>query len=279
MNYFKFECPKCQARIEAGDDSIGLEINCPHCDGIVNIPPPTSVAETPKAPESRPAARAESEKAPANESPEIKEPQILGLTTEIKVELVRAVRELIGDGSHWVPGLDAAGKHVMGAEIESGTIIPLKVGTAGVTHFSIVGAFLHIMAKRNVMLTAAGRSRFLNVEIPEAAARAVAAASGLKTLGGKSVDPMGLSHRECMGLLDELVASYSQMFQNRLAAENLQGKSKDHLVELVNNPERIVDPRELAEAVLASIRALEDRVQAAEAKIDVLKRGLGERQA
>ena len=194
--------------------------------------------------------------------------------------LVAAVREIIGDGARWVLGRDGAGKQMICAKLDGSYFVPLAPGSKEATHYSIIGAFLHVMAERKVMVTADGRSRMLSQEIPDAAAQAKGeggSTGGMRLPGQKAPDPLTLNHAECLVLLDALEANYSQMLDIRVAAAKTKSTAKSSLGPLTDLLSKTDDPleiKDLSVAVLKTAQGLDDRVQIAEAQIADLVRQL-----
>lgn len=46
----KFECPKCKKQLEAENDHVGMELECPQCHGEVKVPKPTLKASNDASP-------------------------------------------------------------------------------------------------------------------------------------------------------------------------------------------------------------------------------------
>ncbi|GEM_PF-4729595 len=308
MSAFKFNCPSCDVRMAAETEHIGLEIDCPHCSSKIKVPAPVAVekevkkpAETPEKPKPSPApaksapakpaapAVAEVEEAPDTADPPPsdfalappEEEQVASLSTEFKIKLTEEVREIIGDGERWVKGRDEAGKQVICARMEGGKVVPLPPGDASATHYSVIGAFLQVMAKRNVMVTADGRSRMLSTEIPDAAdkAKGLGETGGQRRPGQKATDPLTLDHAECLKLLDALVKLYNDMLDVRIAAAKpKEGKSSlgplvDLLTQKDDNGEKV--PYELTDlglTLLKTFQGAEERIQLLEAQVDNLVR-------
>ena len=312
MSAFKFNCPSCDARMAAEAEHIGMEIECPHCSNKIKVPAPVAVEKEPEKEPEKPAKKEEKPKpdsapakppakpaAPAGapetpEAPDTDDPppsdfalappeeeQIASLSTEFKIKLTEEVREIIGDGERWVKGRDDAGKQVICARMEGGKPAPLPPGDASATHFSVIGAFLRVMAEHNVMVTADGRSRMLSTEIPDAAdiAKGIGGTGGQRRPGQKATDPLTLDHEECLKLLDGLVKMYNDMLDVRIAAAKpKEGKSSlgplvDLLTQKDENGEKIpFDASELGLTLLKTLQATEERLQVVEAQADALTR-------
>lgn len=263
--------------MEAGSEHVGMEIDCPHCSAKVTIPAPA------EAPAPEPAAAAQPAK-PAGKPAAMAEPpieeQVASLSTEFKIGLVQAVREILEDGTRWVMGRDGAGKQMICAKLDGAYFVPLSPGAKDATHFSIIGAFLHVMVKRKVMVTADGRSRMLSNEIPDAAAKAIGiggSTGGMRLPGQKGPDPLTLDHAQCLALLDAMEEKYEQMLDIRVAAAKTKGKSKTSLgpmTELLSKTDDTLETKDLGVAVMKTAQGLEERLQIAEAHIADLIRQL-----
>ena len=306
MSAFKFNCPSCDARMAAETEHIGMEIDCPHCSKKIKVPAPVAVekepekpaaaeekpkpAPAPAKPAAKPAAAAPAEdEVPDTDDPPpsdfglapLEEEQVASLSTEFKIKLTEEVREIIGDGSRWVKGRDEAGKQVICARMEGGSAVPLPPGDASATHFSVIGAFLHVMAVRHVMVTADGRSRMLSTEIPDAAdaAKGIGGTGGQRRPGQKATDPLTLDHDECLKLLDALLKMYNDLLDVRIAAAKpKEGKSSlgplvDLLTQKDENGEKIpYEAADLGLTVLKTLQGAEERIQMLEAQVDGMVR-------
>lgn len=279
MSAFKFNCPSCDARMEAGSEHVGMEIDCPHCSAKVTIPAPAPESAAAASPQPvKPAGRPGAKPA-AMPEPHIEE-QVASLSTEFKIGLVQAVREIIGDGTRWVMGRDGAGKQMICAKLDGAYFVPLPPGSKEATHYSIIGAFLHVMVQRKVMVTADGRSRMLSEEIPDAATKALGSSQstgGMRLPGQKGPDPLTLDHAQCLVLLDAMETKYEQMLDIRVAAAKTKGKSKTSLgplTELLSKSEDPLEIKDLAVAIMKTSQGLEERLQITEAHIADLIRQL-----
>ncbi len=142
------------------------------------------------------------------------------LTTEVKVGLIRQARGHIDDESKWIHGRSGpGGKVVLAAQKSGDTVIPKPPGSPDATHYSIVGSILVAMDEINVKSTASGRSELLHQEL-ENATRRVLKKEGIE----EKVDPMGLSHKDCLAVLDELQKGYRRTLGDDDFADLLAGK-------------------------------------------------------
>lgn len=306
MSAFKFNCPSCDAKMAAETEHIGMEIDCPHCSGKIKVPAPVVVEKEPAAekketpgPERQPEKHAAKAKPEPQETPEalpdtddpppsnfglepIAEEQVASLSTEFKMKLVAEVREIVSDESRWVKGRDAAGKQVICAKLDGGAVVPLPPDSDQATHYSVIGAFLHVMSERHVMVTADGRSRMLSAEIPEAADRAkgIGGKGAQRPPGHKATDPLTLEHGECVRLLDELDRMYNEMLDIRIAAAKPKEGGKSSLGPLIDlltkkddDGEKVpYETADLGLTLLKTLESAEERLQIAEGQIDALTR-------
>lgn len=44
---FQFACPACGKKVQANETMAGTKVKCPHCAGIIQVPPTTQVTEKP----------------------------------------------------------------------------------------------------------------------------------------------------------------------------------------------------------------------------------------
>jgi len=231
--------------MEVGDDHVGLELDCPHCSKEVKI-------ERPKEPVAEKAPEVTSP-APEEKPTEDEETLVSFLTTELKQGFIAEVRKMISDEATWLPGRSAAGKLQMAAlgSKDSPEVVTPEEGKA--TLYSIIGAFLKAMADKNVMVTADGRSRFLGEEIPVAAGK-------VKDRRGPKVDPMTLSHAECIQTLDGLDGTMSGFLEMREEAEKPKGKGTDPISQLMNL-EGEIEPRQMINILVPILRDMQKRLK------------------
>lgn len=239
----------------------------PKPEEAADDPPP----EDPKPEESKteetPAESSEPAPSPDSDSeedspkkPEVKE-LIGNLTTEVKVSVVKQARTHIDDESKWIHGRSGpGGKVVLAAKKSGDTIVPLKPGSPDATHYSIVGSLLVAMDEINVKSTAAGRSEFLHYEIESATRKVTGQGPDAK------VDPMNLGHKECLGVLEEMLKVYRQTlgdddFADLLAGKTTNGESETTgLNELMRKPDDDLLIRDVIKVLNDEIRALKRRL-------------------
>lgn len=257
MSFFKFECPHCHSRMEVSDDHLGMEIDCPHCSKHVKIEHPKEDAVKEEADdkkvEEQPKDEVANKEGASEESQEPEDTQISYLTTELKIEFLKEVSAMISDQSKWLPGRNAAGKLQMAAKgtSDNPTVVAPESGEAEI--YSIIGAFIKVMADRKVLMTASGRSRLLSEEIPTAAGK-------VKKGDSPKTDPMTLDHSECLQTLDVMTKTYGGMIEQREEATKPKAGESDALKKLMNLDGEI-DPREIIHGIVPVVRDLQDRVK------------------
>jgi hypothetical protein len=218
-----------------------------------------TVAEPPPPPPA-PAAEDEDEK---------KKPapiELIGnLTTEVKVGLVKQARSHIDDESKWIHGRSGPGGKVVLAAMKSGdTVIPKPPGNSEATHYSIVGSLLVAMDEVNVKSTASGRSELLHQELENAARRV------LKKDIEEKVDPMNLSHKDCVAVLDELLKGYRVSLGDDDFADLIAGKktAPDGTTALDGLMDQEDDSLNLRDV----IKTMNDEIKVLKARLDVLEK-------
>ena len=210
--------------------------------------------------------------APTPEEPEEEkkkpEPQkelISTLTTEVKVGLVKQARTHIADESIWIHGRSGpGGKVVLAAKKSGDTIVPLKPGSSEATHYSIVGALLVAMDEINVKSTAGGRSEFLHYEIEEAAREVTGKEKDDK------VDPMNLSHKDCVAALDFLLKKYRKSlgeddFEDLITGKKSSGSGSSALDDLLAKDDDDLNLKDV-------IKALNDEIGQLQRRLDELEK-------
>jgi len=229
-------------------------------------PQPDPVPES--KPEVKPAEPEQPAEAPAPTPPEPEEKKkrepkkelVSALTTEVKVSLVKQARAHIAEESTWIHGRSGpGGKVVLAAKKSGDTVVPLKPGSSEATHYSIVGALLVTMDEINVKATAAGRSEFLHYEIEDAT----------RSVTGKGrddkVDPMNLSHKQCVEALDYLQQKYRKTLGDDEFADLLSGKSSSRgttgLEELIELDDDALDLKEVMKAINEEFKNLTRRIE------------------
>lgn len=262
------------SKLDGGDNPFGgaAEESKP-AEKPAETPKPEEKKEEPKpapAPEPKPEEKAEDKPAeapaPTAPEPEVKkkpEPQrelVSSLTTEVKVALVKQARAHIAEESTWIHGRSGpGGKVVLAAKKSGDTVVPLKPGSSEATHYSIVGALLVTMDEMNVKATAAGRSEFLHYEIEDATRSVTGKARDEK------VDPMNLSHTQCVEALDYLQQKYRKTLGDDDFADLFSGKTSSRgstgLEELIALDDDALDLKEVMKAINEEFKSLTRRIE------------------
>jgi hypothetical protein len=265
MKEFKFNCPTCGQHILVNTEWSGRKINCPSCQTSITIPelPKEKKKPTPVLPPSPtthpnyssrpvrvelPAQDKDAVKSPiaaaspkpqlTTGGPETKaqptspiatEPQplrIAVLTPAVKLDMVRAVRRRLTGESAWLPG-KVGGKSAYAAKVINGEPVLVDVKEPQATRFSLLGAFLLELRKRQVIRTATGRTRLLDQEIPDAVRDVLMEdmtdEARAKTEASPAAEDWKLAdHAQCHAALDALEKTYSQLMnQQRAEKSNL----------------------------------------------------------
>ncbi len=257
MNEFKFNCSACGQHILAEAQWIGRRITCPSCKTEIQIPSPTSLQKplvqkdaptagqpivprrtTTEAIEKRPrksettliprstdsASRGDENRASNRAKPgtEVSTApagpiRVAVLTPEVKLEMVRVVRRQIANESSWLRGIQE-GKRAYAAKQERGKTVLVDVKSPEASRFSLVGAFLIELERRNVAKAAPGRRRLLDQEIPDAIREVLWEGmseeerednpEAMENLKLESL--LSISHSQCLATLDVLEDRYSQ---------------------------------------------------------------------
>lgn len=294
------ECPSCKKRITIPPRTTTAKESA-------QVAPPTAEPKPKVAAGSSPAAPAETTKAtkaPADRPPTVPPPakpplkekpakpeagvkppepspgqeptaplRIAALTPVIKLDMVRAVRKRIADESAWLPG-KIKGANAYAAKMSGGEPVPVEVTSPEAARFSLIGAFLLELQLRRVVRTAAGRTRLLDQEIPEAT-REVLLNEASDEQGEPTEDALAnkdlatITHAQCLATLDALEERYSQrMEQTRV--EQAKGRlGKIGLGDLVKKLEgkARIEPEEVATALYHELFALRRRLDRLEDRI------------
>lgn len=236
MSEFKFSCHSCGQKMKAASPNVGMQIECPVCKTQIIIPAapknPEDVPVSTKPVDKPKATRSEAEEAtkatdrkaadgrmkPKGKSLVAKEsmaadPQVGSLTGEIKLDIMLAVRERLADEKHWLPKRNEQKKFNYAAKKEDGKLVSVPVESKEATHFSLVGAILLEFHKRNVIRTASGRNRFLDIEVIEAILEVglnkpyVPEYQGARPKKGAD-DDVALDHKQTLKAIDLLIKRY-----------------------------------------------------------------------
>lgn len=226
MSEFKFSCHSCGQKIKAGSQNVGMQLDCPVCKTKIIIPgEPKNPDDVPVSfkPEDKPKQAAK--KKPAGSAGKSKgqslvakesmaaDPQIGTLTAEVKLDIMQAVRKHLADEKHWMPKRNEKKKFNYAAKEEDGKLVPVSVESKDASHFSLVGAILWEFHERNVIRTAAGRNRFLDIEVIEAILEIgfnkpyVPEYQGARPPKGAD-EGLALNHKQTLKVIDLLLKRY-----------------------------------------------------------------------
>lgn len=201
---------------------------------------------------------AESESTPAFASPP--PPQIAVLTPEIKLEIVQAVRACLADGSHWMPTGGGGSGFAYAGKMVDGRIVELPVTSPEATHFSLFGAVLRELDRRNVTPIANGRKEFLDEDVPDAIQQVldrnpvdeVAVQSG----------PPSLTHPQTLAALDVLAKRFKEETAKAKSALIVRKLSNLRVEDLVSKleVEAPVKAEEVATALYHELEEIKERL-------------------
>ncbi len=226
MSDFKFSCHGCGQKLKAGPGNVGMQIDCPVCKAKIVIPDepknPDDVPVSLKV-EDKPVPDAPKLAAAAGAKPKAKslvalesmgrDPQIGDLTAEVKLDIMQAVRERIGDEVHWMSRRNKEKKYNYAAKVVGTENVQVEIASKEATRFSLHGAILLEFHKRNVTQTASGRNRFLDIEVVEAVLEVglkkpyVPEYQGARPPKGAD-DNITLTHAETLKVVDLLIRRY-----------------------------------------------------------------------
>jgi hypothetical protein len=196
--------------------------------------------------------------------------RVAALTPAVTLDIVRAVRRRIASESSWLPGR-VLGTNVYAARISQGQTVAVDAKDPQATRFSLMGAILREFHSRKVVRTATGRTEFLDHEIPDAIREVLLKDAGeadprRRGETAADIDPMAISHAQCLAVLDLLERRYAQRIeQSRM--ERARRKIADvRLADLVKKLEEKapVEAEEVATALyheLAEVRRRLDRLE------------------
>ncbi|MBE0542014.1 MAG: hypothetical protein IH623_11550 [Verrucomicrobia bacterium] len=214
------------------------------------------------APDASPAAMpasVESGSAPAaSEAPPPK--QIPVLTPEIKLEIVQAARAGLADGSHWMPTVGGGSGFAYAGKMVDGRIVELPVTSPEATHFSLFGAVLRELDRRNVTPIANGRKEFLDEDMPDASQQ---------VLDRNPVDeaavqsgPASLTHPQTLTALDILAKRFKEETAKAKSALIVRKLSNLRVEDLVSKleVEAPVKAEEVATALYHELEEIKERL-------------------
>lgn len=226
MSDFKFSCHSCGQKIKAGTDNVGMQIDCPVCKTSIVIPAepknPDDVPVSIKV-EAKPIAPAPVKPTGGGTKPKAKslvamesmgrDPQIGALTAEVKLDIMQSVLDRIADETHWMSRRNEKKKFNYAAKDVGKEIVSVEIASKEATRFSLHGAILLEFHKRNVTQTAAGRNRFLDIEVVEAILEVglnkpyVPEYQGARPPKGAD-DHITLTHAQTLKVVDLLIKRY-----------------------------------------------------------------------
>ncbi len=260
---FKFNCPICGQHILAATEWSGRKIECPSCLTKITIPsaieaPPKPIARpSSRAPEPikaqagppalhlvSPKARTDAKGKPTSAAPkEPEQPRVAALTPAIKLDMVRSVRRRIKNEASWLPS-KVNGKNAYAGKVEKGETKLLDPKDPEATQFSLIGGFLLEFHLRKVVRTAAGRTRLLDTEIPDAIREVWEESAGEAAAQVQSKDsasektPPPLSHSQCLAALDLLEERYSERMDVKRIEKAKRELGAERLPDLVRKLKR-----------------------------------------
>lgn len=261
MSEFKFSCPKCHQHIKAGDEFVSRQIECPGCHASLIVPPPPKADEavpaatliqpasqpqpatppqpTAPAPDQSTPPTATTADAPAESAtaqpgtppspspvtivPPINDTRVAVLTPEIKLAIIRDMRDHLKDPAHWLPGKNEGGHYNYAARQEGDRMVPVDPTDASATHLSLFGAAMLAFHRHNVTRVTTGRQKFLDEEMMAAIHHTLG-----RPQDGKPVSEAGreaLTHAQCLAVLDTLEKRRQQ------DAKSAQKKNEEQKIE------------------------------------------------
>jgi len=228
MSEFKFSCHSCGQKIKAGSANVGMQIDCPVCKTKIVIPTkPENLEDVPvslksedkpnkpapaPAPPTGGATKPKAKSLVAMESMG-RDPQIGALTAEVKLGIMQSVRDRIDDEARWMPRRNEKNKFNYAAKVEGKETVPVEIASKEATRFSLHGAILREFHNLNVTQTAAGRNRFLDIEVIEAILEIglnkpyVPEYQGARPPKG-AADKITLTHAQTLKVVDLLIKRY-----------------------------------------------------------------------
>ena len=304
MTAFKFACPSCRQHVETPVGASGQHVECPSCktriiipapplvDGLVPIagwenPPPQPPHAEPqpetKAKTNEPPPKTASNAQPATseadtdspfpampeEPPKVPrvpqaEARVAVLTPQLKLDIVRTVRSLIADNSHWMPGKTGSTEYSYAAKQDDGKLVPVPYASVEATHFSIFGALMLEFHRRNVVNTARGRREFLDEELIEAIREVLAREPATVPLEERDRPP--LTHEQCLAVLDLLEERYSDAAAKTKAESVERHLERISIEDLVRKLEKKapIKSDQVATALYHELEAIKARLAALE---------------
>jgi polyhydroxyalkanoate synthesis regulator phasin len=186
--------------------------------------------------------------------------QVPVLTKQIKLEIVKAVRQLISDESRWMPGRSDSTSYAYAAKLVDGKPVTVQPTNPEATQFSLFGAVLLEFDRRNVTTTARGRKEFLDTELVKAI-QTVLHDDPSKPPVSESTRPP-LTHEQSLAVLDELEKSYAEEIKEAKAEIVEQKVPNIRLSNLVSKLEKKapIQSEEVAAALCHEIEEIRERL-------------------
>jgi hypothetical protein len=264
MSDFKLTCKVCGQPTLVRARDIGQTISCVSCQTPLTITAPESDEDNSSA-EEKPMPPG-----PVTPAAEITPPpvQVAVLTPDIKLEVVRAARQLIIDESRWIPGLSDDGKYRYAANSDGKELTAAEIGDQKASRHSLMGAVLAELQNRNVSAIARGRVEFLDQEIPAAIRQVIGGdatqpAQSPAEGGGSDPQLLAIHHDQCLAALDRLAQNYQAETTARSDSKGtweIRGATLDELMARVSKDELITNA-ELLRALYRELTALESRIR------------------
>ncbi len=282
MIEFKFSCPNCSQNFKVDSSISGKKIECPSCQAkiiapeppsdptqvptatLVSPPPPKAVAAPAPASTVKPA----SSSATPTKAPEpAPRPQIPILSSEIKQEIISAVRVVLSNKDKWMPRVNHEGIAMYSAIKDGDKFVAVPLDAPEATHFSLLGAVLREFNQRNVMRTAAGRKRFLDTAIPEAMKLVIKQETGKAP---EDIAKLPLTQEQTIKVLDLLETKFlNEADYMAQVMEKLSRIGKARIPDLAAKieAESIITNEEIATALINEVDDLKSRLAALEARV------------
>ena len=286
MIEFKFSCPNCSQNFKVDSSISGKKIECPSCQAkiiapeppsdptqvpaatLVSPPPPKAVAAPAPAPS--PTVKPAVSSATPTKAPEpAPRPQIPILSSDIKQEIISAVRVVLSNKDKWMPRVNHEGIAMYSAIKDGEKFVAVPLDAPEATHFSLLGAVLREFNQRNVMRTAAGRKRFLDTAIPEAMKLVIKQETGQVP---EDITKLPLTQEQTIKVLDLLETKFlNEADYMAQVMEKLSRIGKARIPDLAAKieAESIITNEEIATALINEVDELKARLAALEAKVGI----------
>jgi len=186
------------------------------------------------------------------------------LSPKIKLEIVRAMRPLIADEKHWMPGKLDDGQYAYAARQEGDKRVPVSPKDASATHLSLFGAVLREFHRYNVLQVSTGRRRFLDEELPAAIQQVLGRSPGSAPV--TEAERGALTQAQCLAVLDVLEKRYAQEAVRAAKRDEERRIGYVRLADLVQKLEKKnpVTAEEVACALYHEVEEINQRLDALE---------------